>query len=946
MKKILNQINSFKTLIAILLTISFSFQNSFGASGIFDAYAIYSLNGGANTYTQAPAFNNMIFDNPTSLMLNGGQNKTFKNGSSNVTGGGLQYRIYNSTGTPPSFTYGGAFSFKTDDGGGNQTWEKADANINILSGLTPGIYTIELYFEAYTSDGNQYYNNGGANYKATVIVYNKSNATGSWNSAGSWTSGIPTGNQPILIQSAHTITLNVDASASILKINSGGTFIASDNTVRKLTITKSTSGNVTTLSNGGTWANGSGASTVEFTGAPSGGDAIHAITGTIAFQNITVNKTSGSSNVGVSFGANSSVSGTLEIGSGGFVSTAPPASFYGSTAILKFNQGGVAPTYNVNIGDYTWSTTQVPNFITISSGTVSLNDVRTATGNLLIDGGTLALTAPLTIQGNWTRSSGTFTPNTQVVTLSGSTNTIIDATGGATLYDLVVNKAGSGYVSLSSNLIVSHNLTVSGGILTIPSGKNLTVAGALSNTVGITGLVVKSGGSLIHNSDGIAATVERGITSDASYHLISVPFTGTLPAICDGNYAPLTSSFDQTVGYTYDFFKWNESLATTGNVWTNLKDAAWAPNTADFGNPPTFEAGIGYLVRYFSGFVGSDTKSVSGTLANGSQTIALTASNNKFNLIGNPFPSAIDWKASSGWVRTSLGTDDVSGKSFWIWNNASSNYGAYSSANVADAGINGVTRYIAPSQGFFVEAASAGNLTLDNNVRVPNVPAFLKSSNIADNAIRLKVAESISSYSDEILLEFGHENSLGGVAKWWSMYSEAPSLYTVKADNNFSISFLTDLAENPEIAVNFKPGIDGNYTITSTSDMSAFDQITLLDLKLDKAQDLKLNPSYSFEAYKTDASTRFKLIFGTTGISPNTTSSSIKVYSTPGKINISGADGKAEILVRNMMGQVVLHNSVNGSTLTTVSTNNLPVGVYVVSVVSGKQTVSEKVVIK
>jgi len=94
-----------------------------------------------------------------------------------------------------------------------------------------------------------------------------------------------------------------------------------------LTITKSTSGSSTTLANNGTWATGTGGSTVVFTGAPSSGDATHAITGTIAFQNITVNKTGGSSNVGAGFAVGSSVSGTLQIGNGGFISTDPPASF-------------------------------------------------------------------------------------------------------------------------------------------------------------------------------------------------------------------------------------------------------------------------------------------------------------------------------------------------------------------------------------------------------------------------------------------------------------------------------------------------------------------------------------------------------------------------------------------------------------------------------------------
>jgi 1,4-alpha-glucan branching enzyme len=42
----------------------------------------------------------------------------------------------------------------------------------MLSGLTAGDYTIEIYFKATSSDGNHFSNNGGANYKATFTVKN------------------------------------------------------------------------------------------------------------------------------------------------------------------------------------------------------------------------------------------------------------------------------------------------------------------------------------------------------------------------------------------------------------------------------------------------------------------------------------------------------------------------------------------------------------------------------------------------------------------------------------------------------------------------------------------------------------------------------------------------------------------------------------------------------
>lgn len=249
----------------------------------------------------------------------------------------------------------------------------------------------------------------GDDFYSTIIKYSNSTNGGNWSQSSTWfKNSIPTSTDHVeIVSSTSGVTLDQNASIASLTINSGGSFNASDNSPRTLTISKSSSGSSTTLSNSGTWSNGVGGSTVVFSGAPSDGDAVHSISGTIAFQNITISKTGGSSNVGASFGTNSSITGTLEIGSGGYVATPPPASFYGSSAVLKFNQGSGA-TYDVALDDNSWSTSVVPNYITISSGTVNLNTSRVATGNLLIDGGVLSLKsdASLTIGGNFTNTVG------------------------------------------------------------------------------------------------------------------------------------------------------------------------------------------------------------------------------------------------------------------------------------------------------------------------------------------------------------------------------------------------------------------------------------------------------------------------------------------------------------------------------------------------------------
>ncbi len=72
----------------------------------------------------------------------------------------------------------------------------------------------------------------------------------------------------------------------------------------------------------------------------------------------------------------------------------------------------------------------------------------------------------------------------------------------------------------------------------------------------------------------------------------------------------------------------------------------------------------------------------------------------------------------------------------------------------------------------------------------------------------------------------------------------------------------------------------------------------------------------------------------------------LKVYSASGKFFISGAADKSGIVVRNMVGQVVLRNSVKGEGLQTVNSGNLPSGLYTVSVTSEGMTRSQKIVIR
>ena len=156
-------------------------QNAHGAMnyGIFETYVVLNANGGGNVFYDAgastanPNFHGAnlgVFDpSLNSLILNGGEVKTFKNGVGDVTGAFLDYRIW-LTGNESGSFIERSLPFNANLGNGDQRWQLTGANINVLSGLSSGNYMLEVYFRASGNQGDVFDNRGGPNYEASFSV--------------------------------------------------------------------------------------------------------------------------------------------------------------------------------------------------------------------------------------------------------------------------------------------------------------------------------------------------------------------------------------------------------------------------------------------------------------------------------------------------------------------------------------------------------------------------------------------------------------------------------------------------------------------------------------------------------------------------------------------------------------------------------------------------------
>lgn len=439
--------------------------------------------------------------------------------------------------------------------------------------------------------------------------------------------------------------------------------------------------------------------------------------------------------------------------------------------------------------------------------------------------------------------------------------------------------------------------------------------------------------SLITNGSvtGSKARVERFINGISwSWHFLSSPVSSQA---ISGGFAPTASG--------YDFYTWYEPQL----LWVNIKNAASSPTWNIANGNTNFSPGRGYLVAYEAT---NTTKSFSGTLNTGTVSYPLTRGGTStyqyYNLAGNPYPCSIDWEAASGWGRSNLsGTQ----KSYWVWNDARGNYGAYITGG---SGINGATRYISAGQGFMVLAATVGNLTMNNSVKVHSAQAYLKGGETIDEELRLSLSCDANSYSDETIIDLNSSDDSDGTEKFRSMYINAPELWSVKNSQNYSINFIGDSDSNGSIPLCVKAGVAGNYTIAASQTESFGENsvITLEDRVAGTFTNLAFVPEYTFHVSTSSTiSDRFFLHFlDVTSVADTKAEKQFNIYATDGVIRIASLQQEAgKITVSDMLGRAIATGRVEPGATTRIDLNG-NTGVYIVSINTNGKISTTKILVR
>lgn len=455
--------------------------------------------------------------------------------------------------------------------------------------------------------------------------------------------------------------------------------------------------------------------------------------------------------------------------------------------------------------------------------------------------------------------------------------------------------------------------------LKITSTGALDIIGNIANTdenALIVDADINGIGSLIHNNDGVIAKVNcyldnSSVTREwnADWHFISSPVA-----------EQTIESFIPTEE-NYDFYSWSEFNST----WYNQKKDNSTANEFYTDNGVNFKKGRGYLVAYEN----EGSKKFVGTLNNGEISHPLSCSTDGefvverytgFNLLGNPYPSYIDWEAE-GWTRDMLELQTI-----WIYDDDVNNYITYTLGGVA---TNGGSQYIAPCQGFFVKAASDGNIVMTNDIRTKSRSSFRKVN--GEDIFKLRV--NGASGQDEIAVVDGDNDD---VFKMFSLNESAPSLYINKGVGSYSVIYVDDEESLP---LNFEGGF-AEYTISLSECGDSFDAIILEDKLTGEKVNLQTE-SYTFIHSGNSNAERFVLSFVN---GQQTADNSHFAYINNGEIIINDINGNAQINIYDVTGRRV-YNNASMDTACYVHTGGYSSGVYIIQKIDDKGIKTQKILL-
>lgn len=461
--------------------------------------------------------------------------------------------------------------------------------------------------------------------------------------------------------------------------------------------------------------------------------------------------------------------------------------------------------------------------------------------------------------------------------------------------------------------------------LTITDTSFVTVNGSLTLSDSLlleadTGVMA----SLITNGtiSGSYAIVEQYLKPD-QWHMVSSAVTSAQASVYSGIY----------------LMKWNEPDSTWVFI-ISLTD----PLTVTRGYFAWSESSISSPVNV----------SYSGLLNTGNQTVtglSYTSGSGKgegWNLVGNPYPSVLEWNSS--WTKTNIDATIYiyDGTQYLTWNYNLGGIGSMGSGNIP------------ASQGFWVKASAASpSMTIPNSERTHQSQQFYKTTDNSDATI-MNVKLVGNNYQDELVLGMCSyaTNDFDSEFDAWKLFgsAQAPQLYALNADGSMSVDIFSDVTTSKSIALGYRCGVEGicEFHFSGAESFGSGFRVYLEDKagfsSQDKLYDLMQEPVYKFYSGEGQFENRFVIHFykvneSNDKLQPKDKSGNISIYSYKKDVFVNNNnDSDGEIIIYTMMGQQLARKELLRKYLNRFNLE-FESGYYIIKVVTNDKVESKKIFI-
>lgn len=466
-----------------------------------------------------------------------------------------------------------------------------------------------------------------------------------------------------------------------------------------------------------------------------------------------------------------------------------------------------------------------------------------------------------------------------------------------------------GNYSTTSGLAAAKSLTVNSGVFTVASGTTLTIENEITNNSGAANFVVESGANLIQTEN--VANVGAVTVLRNSAPIVRLDHTLWSSPVANQNLfafspATLTNRF-----YTYE-------TATDNYINSGLNAAS------------VFEIGKGYGVRAPNNFQTTPAAEWTGNFVgianNGNVTIPVSNVGNGFNLVGNPYPSAMSTSA------VVAGNSNIGGTLYFYAHSlamdangqfpAGTNYALWNASGSTSATNSGIVPNgtIQVGQGFIVKAATAGNVSFNNTMRSNDVAnQFFRVANneVEKHRIWLNLSNNEGAFNQMLVAYIeGASNEIDRDFDGEAFGTTGSFIASKLNNRNYTIQGRAlPFVDEDVVEINFHAATAGNFNISLSQfdGIFAADQaVYIKDNQTGATHDLKSAP-YTFTTGTGDFNERFQIVYRSALSTPKATfnENAVMAFVNNNALNIQTKNVEMKnISIYDLRGRV-LFNSAN-----------------------------------